>query len=300
MYLIGQSQIDVLPNDHSLIASMFDCLPVDLRWHVGETRFVGYESVSANGAGVRFFGMDVGCDTIIPDNLVAWNLAKSELGVYEPPSHRLVAAEGLRWRWLDEPSSGKRNTTGEFDVELGSSYWPKRRRSHRRFSVFANAYFDVGKDGLQDAVHIVDYEPQWDLQFKKMEAWLWETLGPETILRVEHYGSTAVPGMPAKPIVDILVEIPSFAFARPPTVSMLNGPFWECWWYSDHMVFVKRKYPMGEREYHIHMAPASHAVWRGIPFATTCCHILRTLPGTGISSLQWPKTSVTTAKSTPD
>ena len=266
MYLIGQSQVDVLPDDHSLFSSMFDRLPTDLRQHVGETRFVGYESVSGNGTSIRFFGMDVGRDTPIPDNLVAWNLAKSELRVYEPPAGHRVVAEGLRWRWLDEPSPSTRRTTGEFDVELVSDYWPQRCRSLHCFSMIANAYYDVRKAGLQDAVRIVDYEPRWVLRFQDMEAWLRETLGPETVLCIEHYGSTAIPGMPAKPIVDILVEIPSFASARLRTISVLNGPLWEFWWYADHMVFIKRKDPMGEREYHIHMAPASHVVWRGIPF----------------------------------
>jgi GrpB-like predicted nucleotidyltransferase (UPF0157 family) len=132
--------------------------------------------------------------------------------------------------------------------------------------MIANVFYDVRRDGLRDAVRIVDYEPQWVLRFQEMEAWLRETLGPETALRIEHYGSTAIPGMPAKPIVDILVEIPSFASARPHAISMLNGPLWEFWRYAGHMVFVKRKDPMGEREYHIHMAPAGHAVWRGIAF----------------------------------
>ena len=99
-----------------------------------------------------------------------------------------------------------------------------------------------------------------------MEAWLRENLRPEIILRIEHYGSTAIPGMPAKPVVDILVEIPSFESAKPHAIAILNGPLWEFWWYADHMVFVKRKIPMGEREFHIHMAPASNAVWRGIIF----------------------------------
>ena len=154
--LVGQFQIDVGPRDHSLIASMFDRLPVDLQQHVGETRFVGYESVTAEGASIRFFGMDVSRDIPVPDNLVVWDLAKSALRVWESPTGHPVATETLCWRWLDEPSRSARRTTGEFDVELASNYWPKGCRSHHTFSMFANAYYDVRKGRVQDDVRIVD------------------------------------------------------------------------------------------------------------------------------------------------
>ncbi len=49
----------------------------------------------------------------------------------------------------------------------------------------------------------------WKWRFRKEKALLRAYLG-RRILDVEHVGSTAVPGMVAKPIVDILVLVPDF------------------------------------------------------------------------------------------
>jgi GrpB-like predicted nucleotidyltransferase (UPF0157 family) len=75
-----------------------------------------------------------------------------------------------------------------------------------------------------------------------------------------------VPGIPAKPIIDILVEIPSFAEAKERALPLLNDVSWEYWWYDNHMVFFKRETPMGKRTHHVHMAPQRHEVWAGLVF----------------------------------
>jgi len=57
------------------------------------------------------------------------------------------------------------------------------------------------------AIKIVDYNPDWRNQFKIEEQTIQKILGINNIIRVEHIGSTAVPGLSAKPTIDILVEI---------------------------------------------------------------------------------------------
>jgi GrpB-like predicted nucleotidyltransferase (UPF0157 family) len=52
------------------------------------------------------------------------------------------------------------------------------------------------------AVVIVDYDPLWPLVFEKLAKVVATALG-QVLLRVEHVGSTAVPGLPAKPIIDL-------------------------------------------------------------------------------------------------
>ncbi|HET6487804.1 MAG TPA: GrpB family protein, partial [Spirochaetia bacterium] len=100
----------------------------------------------------------------------------------------------------------------------------------------------------------------------RCKEWLVSILGPETALRVEHYGSTALEGIPAKPIIDILVEIPELDLAMPSIVPRLNDPFWEYWWYKDHLTFIRRDRLGGTRTHHLHMAPRGHAVWQGVAF----------------------------------
>jgi GrpB-like predicted nucleotidyltransferase (UPF0157 family) len=55
-------------------------------------------------------------------------------------------------------------------------------------------------------VLIVDYDPGWPGRFEQERARLAEALAPYA-LAIEHIGSTAVPGMPAKPTIDIAVGL---------------------------------------------------------------------------------------------
>ncbi len=55
-------------------------------------------------------------------------------------------------------------------------------------------------------VHIVDYDPAWPLRFEHERERLAAALA-DVAARIEHIGSTAVPGLAAKPVVDILVTV---------------------------------------------------------------------------------------------
>ena len=52
------------------------------------------------------------------------------------------------------------------------------------------------------AVVIVDYDPAWPSRFASLAATVSAALG-SVLVQVEHVGSTAVPGLPAKPVVDL-------------------------------------------------------------------------------------------------
>lgn len=56
---------------------------------------------------------------------------------------------------------------------------------------------------------LVDYNPLWEAAFIEERKRLERALGA-TAKSIEHYGSTAVPGMRAKPILDILVGVSPF------------------------------------------------------------------------------------------
>lgn len=62
-------------------------------------------------------------------------------------------------------------------------------------------------------ITIVDYDPGWPGLFAREAARVTETLGG-TALRVEHVGSTSVPGLAAKPIIDMLLIVPDSADER--------------------------------------------------------------------------------------
>ncbi len=78
----------------------------------------------------------------------------------------------------------------------------------------------MGDARIQDAYHdgvliggrekreivIVDYEPDWPARYELEREKVSRALGASAV-RIEHMGSTAVPGLPAKPIVDVLVAV---------------------------------------------------------------------------------------------
>ena len=59
---------------------------------------------------------------------------------------------------------------------------------------------------MQPPIVIEDFDPQWSVTFERIRLELAAALG-NLALRIEHVGSTAVPGLPAKPIIDIDVVI---------------------------------------------------------------------------------------------
>ena len=54
-------------------------------------------------------------------------------------------------------------------------------------------------------VEIVQYRPDWPAEFERLEARLRSVLGPES--RIEHIGSTSVPGLAAKDVLDVQIEV---------------------------------------------------------------------------------------------
>lgn len=52
-------------------------------------------------------------------------------------------------------------------------------------------------------LEIVEPDPAWPSTYASLESIIRSALAPETILSVAHVGSTSVPGLPAKPVIDI-------------------------------------------------------------------------------------------------
>jgi GrpB-like predicted nucleotidyltransferase (UPF0157 family) len=61
-----------------------------------------------------------------------------------------------------------------------------------------------------EPVRIEDYDPEWPVRFAREAASIAAALG-DRALRIEHAGSTSVPDLPAKPIIDIVLAVPNSA-----------------------------------------------------------------------------------------
>ena len=71
-------------------------------------------------------------------------------------------------------------------------------------------------------VEIVDNDSHWPLLFDEEARRLRAVLDPSLIVGLEHFGSTAIPGLSAKPIIDIVIAVRSLAVARTSFVEALR------------------------------------------------------------------------------
>jgi GrpB-like predicted nucleotidyltransferase (UPF0157 family) len=111
-------------------------------------------------------------------------------------------------------------------------------------------------------VVIVDYDPEWPARYAAEAARIRETLG-DRIVAVEHIGSTAVPGLAAKPIIDLMVGLRRLADAGD-CIAPLEGLGYEYVpQYEESM--PERRYfhkgPPGSRTHHLHMVEVTSDFW---------------------------------------
>ncbi|MGZ6312807.1 MAG: GrpB family protein [Candidatus Limnocylindrales bacterium] len=69
----------------------------------------------------------------------------------------------------------------------------------------------IGEPAVLDGpVSLTDYDPAWPALFLREEARIRGILG-DRVRRLEHVGSTSVPGLAAKPIIDMVLALPDSA-----------------------------------------------------------------------------------------
>jgi len=106
----------------------------------------------------------------------------------------------------------------------------------------------------QDLVHVVPYDASWPSLFAQQAADVRAVLGA-IALRIDHIGSTAIPGLAAKPIVDVQISVADFdpldAYRTP--LKRLGYGF-----RADNPDLTKRYFreALGQRRTHIHVRRA--------------------------------------------
>ena len=74
---------------------------------------------------------------------------------------------------------------------------------------------------------IVDYDPNWVNQFNVIRGLLSKVFGTRAI-QIEHVGSTSIPGMKAKPLIDVLVVVEKIEdFSKEKKEMMKAGYEWD-------------------------------------------------------------------------
>ena len=110
-------------------------------------------------------------------------------------------------------------------------------------------------------IEVVEYHPIWPALFDTERRLLEVALAPWLAGPVEHIGSTSVPGLPAKPVIDIMAPVHSLAesadaIAAASTLDYLYYPYkpvqmhWFC------------KPSPAHRTHHLHLVPLGSAHWQ--------------------------------------
>jgi GrpB-like predicted nucleotidyltransferase (UPF0157 family) len=125
------------------------------------------------------------------------------------------------------------------------------------------------EEAIREEISIAPYNPGWPLSFEEEAEFLRLKLPSSLINRIEHFGSTAVPGLAAKPIIDILVEVTCLDETREHIVPLLESEGYDYFWRTDteppYAWFIKRD-SEGRRTHHIHMVGANSKLWERLYF----------------------------------
>jgi GrpB-like predicted nucleotidyltransferase (UPF0157 family) len=109
-------------------------------------------------------------------------------------------------------------------------------------------------------VDIVRYDPVWPALFAAEQSKLALLLSPWLAAPVEHIGSTSIPGLAAKPVVDILAVVTSLAKAQA-SIAVLEKDGWLFWADDpnrDYRLWFLRPHPEA-RTHHLHVIQYDHA-----------------------------------------
>jgi GrpB-like predicted nucleotidyltransferase (UPF0157 family) len=119
---------------------------------------------------------------------------------------------------------------------------------------------------VADEIELAAYDPGWPRLFDAERNMLERILPADQVLAIEHAGSTAIPGLAAKPIIDIFLAVRSIEMARATLVAPIEAIGYVYWAENPdkaRLFFVKGMPPYGARRtHHIHIMEPSNAAWQ--------------------------------------
>ncbi|WP_417364910.1 GNAT family N-acetyltransferase [Glutamicibacter arilaitensis] len=118
-------------------------------------------------------------------------------------------------------------------------------------------YEAVGGELMRGLIEIAEPSPHWVQDFQALHACISQALG-STALAIEHTGSTSVPGLPAKPIIDVILLVPdaSQENAYVPALESAGLILWhrETGWYGHRMFKTAANSGLADANIHVFSA----------------------------------------------
>jgi GrpB-like predicted nucleotidyltransferase (UPF0157 family) len=109
-------------------------------------------------------------------------------------------------------------------------------------------------------IHISTYDPAWPSLFEGERELLAGVLEPWLVGSIEHVGSTAVPGLSAKPVIDIMAGVASLGSSREAISVLQNIGYHYSPYRADVMHWFCKPSP-SFRTHHLHLVPYGSRLW---------------------------------------
>jgi GrpB-like predicted nucleotidyltransferase (UPF0157 family) len=156
---------------------------------------------------------------------------------------------------------------------VATRYGDLKRRLAKEFPNDREAYGDAKASFIQVAlgrakmgpptpIHIGDYDPRWPEMFEDERIIIQKAIG-EIAIDIQHIGSTSVPGLAGKPIVDIIISVAAIDRARDLCVAALSAVGYE--YVPEYEIVMPERlyFRKGDpRSHHIHMVVEGTEFWR--------------------------------------
>ena len=110
-------------------------------------------------------------------------------------------------------------------------------------------------------IEVAPYDARWPAAFEQERALLAEALGPWLAGPPEHIGSTAVPGLAAKPVIDIMAPVHTLAASRP-AIEAARELGYVHYPYKPDVMHWFCKPSAAHRTHHLHLVPLGSPLWR--------------------------------------
>jgi GrpB-like predicted nucleotidyltransferase (UPF0157 family) len=129
----------------------------------------------------------------------------------------------------------------------------RKRLAHAIAPEFWPGFQVTGGNERFDPIEVVAYDAEWPARFASWRDLIAGALGGVTV-RIDHVGSTSVPGLAAKPIVDIQVSVPDISDEESyvPALERLGVQLRS----RDNFHRYFRPFADRPRDVHVHVCPA--------------------------------------------
>lgn len=114
-------------------------------------------------------------------------------------------------------------------------------------------------------IYLSPYNPEWPKLFEAEKRAILKAIG-QYILEIEHIGSTAIPGIHAKPVIDIMIGVNKLADITPEVISILEKlGYVYVKQFEDKMPFrrfFQKNNSEGVRTHQIHLVEINNDFWK--------------------------------------